>query len=152
MVRYANLCDVNNAGDSVRVPMDLSASDPVTGPVRAGDLLWTPTPDRVASANMTAFMGWLKETRGLEFTNQRHSDLPVSRLDQVRPREIGIAKYLYVDLIELSDDVGFGVHRDAGYVGIGRARCYFGRFDFWRAGVSRIYGVVLRPNSSAGEH
>ena len=49
--------------------MDLSASDPVTGPVRAGDLLWTPTPERVASANMTAFMGWLKETRGLEFTN-----------------------------------------------------------------------------------
>ena len=49
--------------------MDLSADDPVTGPVKAGDLLWTPTPERVASANMTAFTGWLKETRGLEFTN-----------------------------------------------------------------------------------
>ena len=49
--------------------MDLSADDPVTGPVRAGDLVWTPTPERVASANMTAFMGWLKETRGLEFTS-----------------------------------------------------------------------------------
>ena len=49
--------------------MDLSADDPVTGPVRAGDLVWTPTPERAASANMTAFMGWLKETRGLEFTS-----------------------------------------------------------------------------------
>jgi len=49
--------------------MDLSAGDPVTGPVRAGDLLWTPTPQRVASANMTAFMSWLKDTRGLEFTH-----------------------------------------------------------------------------------
>ena len=49
--------------------MDLSASDPVTGPVKAGDLVWTPTPERVASANITAFAGWLKETRGLEFTN-----------------------------------------------------------------------------------
>ncbi len=49
--------------------MDLSASDPVTGPVKAGDLLWAPTPDRVASANVTAFMGWLKKTRGLAFTS-----------------------------------------------------------------------------------
>ncbi len=49
--------------------MDLSDSDPVTGPVKAGDLLWTPTAERVAGANMTAFMAWLKETRGLEFTN-----------------------------------------------------------------------------------
>jgi acetoacetyl-CoA synthetase len=49
--------------------MDLSASDPVTGPVRAGDLLWAPTPERAAGANMTAFMAWLKETRGLEFAS-----------------------------------------------------------------------------------
>ncbi len=49
--------------------MDLSASDPVTGPVKAGDLVWTPTPERVAGANITAFTGWLKETRGLEFAN-----------------------------------------------------------------------------------
>src|ERR1700733_1376206 len=49
--------------------MDLSAADPVTGPVRAGDLLWAPTPERVASANITAFMAWLKETCGLEFTS-----------------------------------------------------------------------------------
>ena len=48
--------------------MDLSADDPVMGPVKQGDLLWTPSPERVASANITAFMGWLKETRGLDFT------------------------------------------------------------------------------------
>jgi len=47
--------------------MDLSANDPVTGHVRAGDLLWTPTPERVAGANITAFMDWLKDTRGLDF-------------------------------------------------------------------------------------
>jgi len=47
--------------------MDLSADDPVTGPVRAGDLLWTPTPERVANANMTEYLAWLKRTRGLEF-------------------------------------------------------------------------------------
>jgi acetoacetyl-CoA synthetase len=49
--------------------MDLSADDPVTGPVKAGDLVWTPDPERVAGANMTAFMDWLGKTRGLEFTN-----------------------------------------------------------------------------------
>ena len=49
--------------------MDLSADDPVTGPVRAGDLLWTPTPERAANANMTAYMAWLNRTRGLEFAN-----------------------------------------------------------------------------------
>jgi acetoacetyl-CoA synthetase len=49
--------------------MDLSDKDPVMGPVKAGDLLWTPTPERIANANMTAYMGWLKETRGLDVTN-----------------------------------------------------------------------------------
>jgi acetoacetyl-CoA synthetase len=47
--------------------MDLLAGDPVAGPVKAGDLLWVPTPERVASANITAYLAWLKETRGLEF-------------------------------------------------------------------------------------
>jgi acetoacetyl-CoA synthetase len=46
--------------------MDLSAADPVTGPVKAGDLVWAPSPERVAGANITAFTGWLKQTRGLE--------------------------------------------------------------------------------------
>jgi acetoacetyl-CoA synthetase len=47
--------------------MDLSASDPVTRPVRPGELLWVPTPERADGSNITAFIGWLKETRGLEF-------------------------------------------------------------------------------------
>jgi acetoacetyl-CoA synthetase len=51
--------------------MDLSAGDPVTGPVKAGDLLWAPTPERVANANITAYLAWLKKTRGLEFAGYR---------------------------------------------------------------------------------
>jgi len=47
--------------------MDLSAGDPVTGPVKAGDLLWVPTADRIANANITAYLAWLQETRGLAF-------------------------------------------------------------------------------------
>ncbi len=47
--------------------MDLSPADPVTGPVSAGDLLWEPSPERVARANLTAFARWLTQTRGLEF-------------------------------------------------------------------------------------
>ena len=50
-----------------RARMDLSAGDPVTGPVKAGDLLWVPTHDRIANANITAYLAWLKETRGLAF-------------------------------------------------------------------------------------
>ncbi|HEX4399483.1 MAG TPA: acetyl-coenzyme A synthetase N-terminal domain-containing protein, partial [Trebonia sp.] len=41
--------------------------DPLSGPVKAGDLLWTPSPERVANANITAFIGWLKQTRNLDF-------------------------------------------------------------------------------------
>jgi acetoacetyl-CoA synthetase len=41
--------------------------DPLSGPVKAGDLLWTPSPERVANANITAFIRWLKETRNLDF-------------------------------------------------------------------------------------
>jgi acetoacetyl-CoA synthetase len=47
--------------------MDLSDADPVTGPVKAGDLLWVPTADRVANANITAYLAWLEENRGLAF-------------------------------------------------------------------------------------
>ena len=36
-------------------------------PVRAGDLLWVPTPERVATANVTVFLTWLRQARGLEF-------------------------------------------------------------------------------------
>jgi acetoacetyl-CoA synthetase len=58
---------VNSAADVPNLAMDLSPRDPVTGPVRAGDLLWVPTPKRAADANVTAFMGWLQQTRGLAF-------------------------------------------------------------------------------------
>ena len=39
----------------------------MTRPVREGDLLWTPGPDRVAQANLTAFTAWLAAERGLRF-------------------------------------------------------------------------------------
>ena len=35
---------------------------------REGDLLWTPSPEWVASANVTAFMSWLARERGRRFT------------------------------------------------------------------------------------
>ena len=39
-------------------------STPVPGD---GDLLWTPSPDQVAGANLTAFTAWLARERGLTF-------------------------------------------------------------------------------------
>lgn len=36
---------------------------------KVGDILWTPSPQRVANANITAFIKWLKEHRQLEFTD-----------------------------------------------------------------------------------
>jgi acetoacetyl-CoA synthetase len=38
---------------------------PVPDDVRAGDLLWVPARDRVERSAITAFIGWLKDTRGL---------------------------------------------------------------------------------------
>jgi acetoacetyl-CoA synthetase len=35
--------------------------------VREGDLLWTPGPDRIGRANVTAFIRWLASERGLTF-------------------------------------------------------------------------------------
>lgn len=35
--------------------------------VREGDLLWTPSPERVEQSNVTAFMRWLRAERGLDF-------------------------------------------------------------------------------------
>lgn len=35
--------------------------------VKEGDVLWTPSPERIESANLTAFMRWLQERRGLHF-------------------------------------------------------------------------------------
>ncbi|HEX6453932.1 MAG TPA: acetoacetate--CoA ligase [Trebonia sp.] len=40
---------------------------PVPDDVRAGDLLWVPTRKRVTQSTITAFITWLKDTRGLEF-------------------------------------------------------------------------------------
>ena len=37
--------------------------------VREGDLLWTPGPDRVSRANVTAFARWLARERGLDFAD-----------------------------------------------------------------------------------
>ena len=37
------------------------------GPVREGDLLWTPSPSWTGQANITAFTDWLRRERGLEF-------------------------------------------------------------------------------------
>lgn len=37
--------------------------------VKEGDLLWTPTPEWVANANVTAFMQWLQSRRSLTFAN-----------------------------------------------------------------------------------
>ena len=39
--------------------------------VREGDLLWTPGPDQVETANLTAFTRWLEAERGLRFTGYR---------------------------------------------------------------------------------
>ena len=36
-------------------------------PVKAGDVLWTPAAERIASANVTAFQEWLRRERGLRF-------------------------------------------------------------------------------------
>lgn len=35
--------------------------------VNEGDLLWTPSPERIANSNLVKYQRWLKETRGLEF-------------------------------------------------------------------------------------
>jgi len=35
--------------------------------VKAGDVLWTPSAERIASANVTAFQEWLRRERGLRF-------------------------------------------------------------------------------------
>src|SRR2546423_659945 len=51
------------------VPPSFPPSDnpPVPGTVKLGDLLWTPSPERIADSNVTRYMAWLKDTRGLDF-------------------------------------------------------------------------------------
>ena len=36
---------------------------------REGDLLWTPTAERKSQANITRYMAWLRDTRGLHFAS-----------------------------------------------------------------------------------
>jgi acetoacetyl-CoA synthetase len=36
--------------------------------LREGDVLWTPGPEQIAEANLTAFTGWLHRERGLRFS------------------------------------------------------------------------------------
>lgn len=36
-------------------------------PVREGELLWQPSAERIAAANLTAFLGWLERDRGRRF-------------------------------------------------------------------------------------
>src|SRR5207342_3605115 len=43
--------------------------------VRDGDLLWTPGPDRIERANVTAFIRWLARERGLDFEGEGYSAL-----------------------------------------------------------------------------
>jgi acetoacetyl-CoA synthetase len=51
------------------VPPSFPPSDnpPVPGTVKLGDLLWAPSPERIADSNVTRYMAWLKDTRGLDF-------------------------------------------------------------------------------------
>ena len=37
--------------------------------VREGDLLWAPSDERIAEANITRYMAWLRDSRGLEFAS-----------------------------------------------------------------------------------
>src|SRR5690348_12502007 len=37
--------------------------------VEEGELLWTPSPERVERANLTRYRRWLAETRGLRFAD-----------------------------------------------------------------------------------
>ena len=47
--------------------MNFDAPQPTGPSVEEGRLLWTPPPERVASARLTRFRAWLHETRGLAF-------------------------------------------------------------------------------------
>ena len=59
--RRAHLC-ADPIADMPGIAGTVSDVDPLR-PGQAGDLLWTPSPERVANANITAFIRWLKETR-----------------------------------------------------------------------------------------
>jgi acetoacetyl-CoA synthetase len=69
---HARLCEspgVTSDAHPADVPASFPPSDnpPVGETVKPGDLLWTPSPERIADSNVTRYMAWLKDTRGLEF-------------------------------------------------------------------------------------
>ncbi|HEY8466272.1 MAG TPA: acetoacetate--CoA ligase [Solirubrobacterales bacterium] len=39
---------------------------------KSGELLWTPSPEAVASSNLTAYADWLRDERGLDFGGDYH--------------------------------------------------------------------------------
>ena len=45
-----------------------------TNIVNDGDIVWTPTPERIANANITAFAKWLKRERNLDFAPDQDYD------------------------------------------------------------------------------
>jgi acetoacetyl-CoA synthetase len=51
------------------MPGSAAQTDVPTTPVREGDLLWTPSPDRVASARLTAFTRFAEERTGRRFAD-----------------------------------------------------------------------------------
>ncbi|WP_047981515.1 acetoacetate--CoA ligase [Ornithinibacillus contaminans] len=38
-------------------------------PIKEGALLWKPSPDRIEKSNLVAYMNWLAETKGIQFTD-----------------------------------------------------------------------------------
>jgi acetoacetyl-CoA synthetase len=64
---------VTSDAQAADVPASFPPSDnpPVGDTVRLGDLLWTPSPARIADSNVTKYLGWLKDTRGLDFPGYR---------------------------------------------------------------------------------
>jgi acetoacetyl-CoA synthetase len=64
---------VTSDAQTADVPASFPPSDnpPVADTVRLGDLLWTPSPERIADSNVTRYLRWLKDTRGLDFPGYR---------------------------------------------------------------------------------
>jgi acetoacetyl-CoA synthetase len=67
--RLCNSPGVTSDAQPADAPAGFPPSDnpPVGETVKLGDLLWAPSPERIADSNVTRYMAWLKDTRGLEF-------------------------------------------------------------------------------------
>src|SRR5258708_5955084 len=64
---HARLCESPGVTSDAPASFPPSDNPPVGDSVKLGDLLWTPSPERVGDSNVTRYMAWLKDTRGLEF-------------------------------------------------------------------------------------